>query len=72
MEEARRLIERLDRIETLHLAGAPAATLLGELRALLVEAEEWLAAENGGTDGASEALARCRDVLAVRESAPTA
>ncbi len=72
MDEARRVIERLDRIETLHLAGAPATALLGELRALLGEAEEWLAVETDGSASASEALDRCRNALAMRESAPTA
>ncbi|MBD0348740.1 MAG: hypothetical protein ICV59_06275 [Thermoleophilia bacterium] len=72
MDEARRVIERLDRIETLHIAGAPATTLLGELRALLGEAEEWLATEADGAAPASEALERCRNALATRESAPTA
>ena len=64
------MIDRLDRIETLHLSGAPAAALLGELRALLGEAEDWLAVEQGETDRVSDALDRCRDALAVRESAP--
>ena len=41
MEEARRVLERLDRIETLEHARAPADTLLGELRALVAEAEAW-------------------------------
>ena len=72
MDEARRVLARLDRIESLHLAGAPVAAVLGELRALLAEADDWLAAETGGTERASDALERCRDALAARESAPTA
>ena len=69
MDEARRVIDRLDRIESLNLAGAPAKTLLGELRALLGEADEWLAAEAAGSEPASKALDRCRRALAARESA---
>jgi len=41
MEEARRLLERLDRIEALDRAHAEPRELLGELRALLREAEAW-------------------------------
>jgi hypothetical protein len=65
VEEARRVLERLDRVEQLHLAGAPAAALLLELRALVGEAEGWLAAERVGTEGAARALDRCRDALGV-------
>jgi hypothetical protein len=64
VEEARRVLERLDRVEQLHLAGAPAATLLLELRALVGEAEDWLAAEGVGIEGAATALDSCRDALA--------
>jgi hypothetical protein len=63
VEEARRVLDRLDRVEQLHLAGAPASALLDELRALLGEAEDWLAAEGGGTDVAARALERCREAL---------
>jgi hypothetical protein len=50
MEEARSVLERLRRIDELKADGAPADVLLGEVRALLGEAEEWIEAE-----GASEA-----------------
>jgi len=63
MEEARRVLERLDRVEALHLSGAPAATVLDELRALVTEVEDWLAAEGPGTAGAMDALDRCRTAL---------
>jgi hypothetical protein len=63
VEEARRVLDRLDRVEQLHLAGAPASALLDELRALLGEAEDWLAAEGAGTDVAARALERCREAL---------
>ena len=59
MEEARRVIERLDRIETLKEAGAPADELLREVRALLREGEAWLASEPGATERARAALERC-------------
>jgi hypothetical protein len=66
VEEARRVLDRLDRVEQLRLAGAPAAALLKELRALLGEAEDWLAAEGPGTDVAARALERCREALHAR------
>jgi hypothetical protein len=61
VDEARRVIERLDRIETLKRAGAPAESLLGEVRALLRDGEAWLASEPGGTERAREVLARCEE-----------
>ena len=48
MEEARRVLERLQRIEALRTgaeAEAEPGRLLAELRALLSEGEAWLAAE---------------------------
>ena len=66
MEEARRVLDRLDRVEQLHLAGAPARTVLAELRELLSETEEWLAVEGPGAEDAARALDRCRDALDVR------
>ena len=44
MDEARRVLHRLDRIETLRRTDAPAAVLLVQLRRLLAEGESWLAA----------------------------
>jgi triphosphoribosyl-dephospho-CoA synthetase len=63
MEEARRVLERLARIAELERVEAPPPELLGELRELVREAEEWLRAEteHGGAD---DALARCRAALA--------
>ena len=61
MDEARHVLERLERIERLRDDGAPAAILLGEVRALLSEGERWLATERPeGLDAAKVALARCR------------
>jgi hypothetical protein len=45
MDEARRMLERLQRIEALREGDAPPSRLLEELRALLAEGEAWLAAE---------------------------
>jgi hypothetical protein len=64
MDEARRLLERIGRIEA--LAGGPATrqTLLPELRALVSEAEAWARREGGaqaGAGGALEALRRAVD-----------
>jgi hypothetical protein len=60
MDEARRVMERLDRIEGLQRAQAPAGVLLAELRALLREGEAWVAAEPGAAARATAALAGCR------------
>jgi hypothetical protein len=49
VDEARRVIERLERIEALRSSRVPAETLLGEVRQLLREGEAWLAAEHAGT-----------------------
>jgi hypothetical protein len=62
MEDAAHVLERLERIDALRAAGAPAAELLDELRALLGEAEAW-AREEGGEAGAA-AVAGLRAALA--------
>ena len=63
MEEARRVLDRLDRVEQLHIAGAPARSVLAELRELLTETEQWLAVEAPGAEDAARALDRCRAAL---------
>jgi hypothetical protein len=68
MEEARAVLERLERIEALDRAGADRPTLLAELRALLVDAEAWSKTEGGdagesAVDNLRSALAR--DMIAV-------
>lgn len=66
MEEARRLLERLDRIEALDRAQAEPRELLGELRALLHEAEAWSRAEGaGGAEVDALRAALARDMIAV-------
>jgi hypothetical protein len=69
MDEARAVLHRLGRIEALDREGAPAHSLLAEVRALLSEAEAWVAAERDGTDLAEQALQRCRDAVAARAEA---
>jgi len=62
MEEARSVLERFDRIESMRRANAGPAELLGELRALLREAEAWVRVE--GCDAGVDAVARLRQALA--------
>jgi hypothetical protein len=63
MDEARRIIERLEHIERLRRAEAPAAALLDEVRALLRDGEAWLVAEGPRAESAAVALDRCRGRL---------
>ncbi len=67
MEEARRVLERLERIEALDRANATPAELLAELRGLLQDAETWVRVEGG--DSADEAVTKLRDALA-RDAVP--
>jgi len=62
MEEARSVLERFERIESMRRANAGPVELLAELRALLREAEAW-AREEGG-DAGSSAVGRLRAALA--------
>ena len=62
VDQARALLTRLERIEALKQADAPAGVLLGEVRELLSEAEAWVAADRPG-EAAAEALARSREAL---------
>jgi hypothetical protein len=55
MDEARAVIERLDRIEVLERDGAPPEVLLAELHALVREAEAW--ARLDGDERAEAAVA---------------
>jgi hypothetical protein len=68
MEEARRVIERLERIEELRGSGAAPQDLLAEVRGLLADGERWLATERpDGLDEAKAALDRCRTGLSQGE-----
>jgi len=62
VEEARRVIERLERIETLDRATADPAELLAEVRGLLHDAEALVRVEGG--DAGEEAVGRLRSALA--------
>ena len=68
MDEAVKVMERLARIESLERDGCPAGVLLGEVRALLHEAEAWVRAEPAGTERAADALDRSRSALAGGET----
>jgi len=65
MDEAYAVLRRLERIEALEREGAPPRSLLAEVRALLGEAEAWVASERRETEEAELALERCRDALAL-------
>jgi hypothetical protein len=66
MEEARRVLERLERISDLERDQASPLELLGELRELLREAEIWVRAEPEPGE-AEEALDRFRAALTVEQ-----
>ncbi|MFL5918271.1 MAG: hypothetical protein ACJ74D_05155 [Gaiellaceae bacterium] len=63
MDEARAVLARLDRIETLEREGAPPGVLLEELRGLVQEAEAWVRTEGG--ERAHDAVERCAAALGV-------
>jgi hypothetical protein len=67
VEKARAILARLDRIDSLREEEAPAAVLLGEVRALLSEAEQWVREEPGVPERAVDALERSRAALAAGE-----
>lgn len=60
MDEARQVLERLERIDRLRASGGRRGAILAEVRKLLEEGEAWLAAEPAGTGRAREALEACR------------
>ena len=67
MDEARRVLERLERIEALRGGSAPPREVLEELRGLLRDGQAWLAAEGGhGLDGAGAALDALGEALGGR------
>jgi len=63
VEEARAVIARLDRIEAMALARAPAALVLSELELLVPETLRWLEREGPAAAAARIALERCLLVL---------
>lgn len=68
MDQARAVLDRLERIDALRQADAPAGVLLGEVRSLLSEAEAWVEADRPGRV-AESALERCREALGAGELA---
>ena len=68
MDEARAVIERLERIEAMDRAGADAPSLLAELRELVREATEWADVEDDpDARAAAEALLVAGDRGAARD-----
>jgi len=64
MDEARVVVQRLERIEELAQEGAPSSKVLVELRVLVHEAEAWLRAEPEPGEAVA-AVARCRTALGI-------
>ena len=62
MEEARKVIVRLERIEALDRATADPVELLAEVWCLLHDAEAWVRVEGG--EAGEDAVARLRSALA--------
>jgi hypothetical protein len=62
MDEARAVIDRLERIDALEREGAPPAVLLEELRGLVRDAESWARLEHD--ERAIAAVERCDSALA--------
>lgn len=68
MEEAQRVLARLERIDALRSSNSGSAELLGEVRCLLREGELWLKREREaggieGTERAFELIQDCQDRL---------
>jgi hypothetical protein len=61
VEEARAVLERLERIGSLDRTGGERLELIRELRALLDEAEAWSRVEGG--EAGEHAVARLRQTL---------
>lgn len=68
MDEARRVLERLERIECLDRDATPSHVLLEELRALVGEAEAWARTERADTTAALHAACRLDAALSDGES----
>ncbi len=68
MDEATRVLRRLERIESLDRGRASAPRLLDELRALVREAEAWARLEGDGR--AVAAAAQLTETLVLAEEVP--
>ena len=64
MEEARKVLERLERIEALDRAPGARPALLAELKALVAESEAWTRAEAALPERTLEAVAQTQEVVA--------
>ena len=62
MDEARTVMQRLERIEVLDRERADPRTLIAELRELVREAENWARAE--GDERAEAAVEVCKEAMA--------
>ena len=69
MDEARRVIERLGRIDALRSAGAEPAAILVELRELVREGQAWLGIEGRDAGAARVALGSLEGALEGRAAA---
>jgi len=63
VEKERTILERLERIDGLRGADAPAGVLLDEVRALLADAEDWVRETPGVPERAEDALRRSQAAL---------
>jgi hypothetical protein len=63
VDEARQLLERLERIESLDRDPAARPALLAELRALVTESEAWARVEHPLPERTIEAVARAQEVV---------
>lgn len=63
MDEARRVIDRLERIDSLRSSGAEPRAILVELRALVREGQGWLGVEGEGEGTARAALGSLESAL---------
>ena len=68
VEKERAILERLERIDGLRREHAPAGVVLGEVRALLFEAEDWVREEADASGRVVDALERSKSALAAGES----
>lgn len=63
MDEARRVIERLGRIDSLRSGGAEPRAILAELRELVREGRDWLAVEGAAVGESAAAIGSLDEAL---------
>ena len=68
MEQERAILERLERIDSLQRADAPARVVLAEIRCLLSDAEQWVREDPSAPGRAATALERSEAAIAAGES----